>query len=243
MIRFDSNEYWLKTTWDRYSQLREVPTKIREEFLNQEAMLIDSLGVVVNRGEAHKRIQLLDLACGTGRFSKIVLDLFGTKCIITALDLNQSTLDMAEQVFGDCVKTVCANAYNVGHMYPCEFDVVICMEFFHHVSQLRILLNSIKDSLKPGGVLIGSCFLEEKYKEWDRCKYGYTRSFIRSSANSLTKFFYKWMPSTIQALVREKGFARIEPVNGDCFIEILSKDYVLEFEERNYYLFFRASLQ
>lgn len=234
MIKFDSAEYWQVKTWDRFKEIKVVPPRVRDEFTLQENSTIDKI-LLLSRDQ--DSLSILDLACGTGRISDSILKLLPNKAHIVLADFNPRTLDKARAHLNNHsdLEFCCVNAYDIGRKFRKEFDVVVCLDFLHHVSRLELLLAEISGALMPSGILIGNVLAAETYREWDRIKYGILKSSRRRVLNNISKSIYDISPRPVKKLIRLSGLARIEPLSkgelvrylGICFeyLEITSTYY------------------
>lgn len=211
MVKIDSDEYWQIKTWDRFKEIELVRPKIRDEFMLQEENTVESiLSLAHERGFLH----ILDLACGTGKISDSILRALLGKVHITLVDFNPRTLDKAKTYlsYHNNLDFRCVNAYHIGRRFTGQFDVVICLDFLHHASNLKSILSGIYDVLTPYGVLVGNVLAAETYAEWDRMKYGILKSSRRRLLNIISRAIYDVSPSLVKKLIRLFGFARIEPL-------------------------------
>ena len=239
MIKFDSKGYWKKTTWDRYYELQKVPDQVRKEFLNQEELTISCISSLAKHRE---KINVLDLACGTGRISESILNSAPEKIHITLLDFNENTIMKARERLHQYknIDYVLLDVYDLGSNFIEKYDVIVAMDIFHHISDLELFIKQIHIALKPNGVLIANAFDNAKYKEWDKLKYGNLTSLKRRMRHRISTAFYPLMPSGLKKKITDNGYARISPLTD----EIISKCIDTFFEDlhfkRSYYLWFTA---
>lgn len=128
--------------------------------------------------------KVLDAACGQGRFARY----FAKKgCRVRGLDINVAMLGIAraearcegvsgniEFVEGD-IETFSRN--NVG------FDVVLCMDALDHMGDLNLAVKRLADSVKPGGIFIGTYTSAHSF-------YGFLRGVY-------TFFAYRWRSAEV----------------------------------------------
>lgn len=238
-IKFNSNEFWQNNNWDRYGELGKVPIETRNEFLRQEELTVQA---VKQFGCSGNELTVLDLACGTGRIAASIVKATKGNAFLTLVDSNLSTLDLAKYNLRNCSKVnfVCANALDIGNQYIEAFDVVVCLDFLHHVSNVPEFINSVSRSIKPGGIMIGNAFSKEKYIEWDRLKYGFMHSTKRWLINRIVQTIYSSMPGYAQKVIREKGWGRIEPLEKIELFRELEKSFSNIKVVNNYYHWFCA---
>jgi len=240
MVIFDSIERWLKITWDRYKELEKVPISVRDAFLVQEYLTVTHIQELTKKKET---IKVLDLACGTGRIAESIIKASFCKIELTLADLNKNTLDKAKQYLQayNSINYIPLDAYKLGDDFQNKFDVIICMDFFHHMSDLSSLMKQINIALNPNGILIANAFDKKYYKKFDRIKYGFVKSFKRSFLSMLAKGIYRHVSPNIQEIIREKGWAGIEPLTKIEVNNYLSPYFFDIKFEKSFYLWFSAS--
>jgi len=240
MIKFDSDEYWRVKIWDRFKEIEVVPPKVRDEFMLQEN---NTVGRILRLSSDRDPLSILDLACGTGKISASILKSVPEKAHITLVDFNPRTLNKARMYLGNhsSLDFCCVNAYDIGRKFAREFDIVVCLDFLHHVSRLRLLLGVIREVLTPSGVLIGNALAAETYRELDRIKYGILKSSRRRLLKNIFKNIYDNSPDPGKKLIRLSGFVRIEPLGKDELVGCLST-YFEDLEViSSYYHWFSAT--
>jgi len=240
MVKFDSNEYWQKITWDRYEELNKVPISVRNEFLVQEYLTVTHIQELAKKKET---IKILDLACGTGRISESIIKANFGKLVLTLADFNKNTLNQVKQNLQayNNINYILLDAYKLGDYFKDEFDIVICMDFFHHISKLHLLAKQINTALKPDGVIIANAFDKDKYNKWDRIKYGYIKSTRRRLLFSLTNLFYPCFTDKMKNYVDKNGWARIDSLTEEEIVHCLSPYFGNINFTKSYYLWFNAS--
>jgi ubiquinone/menaquinone biosynthesis C-methylase UbiE len=103
----------------------------------------------------NKSLSLLDIGCGTGLSSQILLESKLGNHIgqITLLDTSSKMLQKAQekaQKWQKKYKTV--NGY-LGDLDE-KFDVILISSVLHHIPDLETFLKQVDDALKSGGILI-----------------------------------------------------------------------------------------
>jgi len=245
MIKFDSVEYWQSHLWDRYSELEKVPALVREEFLRQENLTVaKALSLLNDRNE----LKIMDLACGTGRISKSILKAMpaSKRAELILIDFNDNALEKAKTNLKEYrnVGFSKLDAYNIGDEFKEYFDIVIAMDFLHHIANLHDLLSRIEKTLLPGGTFIGNVFADRNYKKWDKCKYGVYKSKKRLILHALTSSsLYRLSPTFLKKLIRYTGTARIAPLSLNE-LNLYLKSYFVSVETvTSYYYWFSARKQ
>ena len=237
MVKFDSEEYWQKTTWDRHVELQRVPIQVRKEFENQEDLTVDAICQLI---PLHQQLSILDVPCGTGRISESILKRCTVPIWLTLADFNSVTISLAKKYLNgySSVNFRELDIYDISKEFHHEFDVVVCMDFFHHSSNLMLLLEQVTSVLKPGGILIGNVFAEEHYRKWDNLKYGLIKSTRRFTLYKIATRVYDFAPPYIKRIIRSQGFARIAPLTYNELTSSLESHFEsFEIVEGYYYWF------
>ncbi len=240
MIEFDSTEYWLETTWDRYSELDTVPLPVREEWLRQERLTAEA---VAEHATGIDRPRILDVACGTGRLAAAALDALGRPADLTMWDLNPETLRKTREYLADRegIEYVQGDAYEVHTRFPGTVDIVMCMDFLHHVSDLPRLLAGIRGSLRPGGHLVSNAFVDRRFEEYDVLKYGHVKSTLRKLGRKVGPTLHRIAPGPMGAWIRRVGMARIDALDvSDLEAHLSSAGFSIRRCEQGYYYWFVA---
>ena len=115
---------------------------------------------------------MLDLACGTGRYSRLLLER-GAAAVV-ALDFSA---DMLRRVSG--VDRVCASMQQLP-LAAAVFDGVICGLAIGHLPDISPWMGEVARVLRPGGALLYSDFHVEAARA------GLTRSFTDEHNRSYT---------------------------------------------------------
>ena len=149
--------------------------------------LVDMSGVF----DQHK---IIDLGCGTGGITKLILDrLSGTKeTVIYAVDHSASALRSAVEELGGrreaAVRFVHAEVQNLASSVNEQVDAVIYCNSIHYVSDKVALLNQIRERLRPGGIL------------------AFNTSFFEGSHPPESHDFYRrWMMRSLRTLRKDHG--------------------------------------
>jgi 2-polyprenyl-3-methyl-5-hydroxy-6-metoxy-1,4-benzoquinol methylase len=98
--------------------------------------------------ENKENLNLLDIGCADGSFSKYLKDLGFKVC---GIDISPEAINNAKKIGID------ACVHDVSKKFPfenCFFDIVVMMEVIEHVYDTDFLLDEIKRILKKEGLLI-----------------------------------------------------------------------------------------
>ncbi len=148
-------EYRLSKSFD----LTEYDQYMRQQPLEQRMML----DVIITKCKDHQKIKILEFGAGTGRFTKLILQLFPN------IDLT-----LVEPDKHCCVKLkgITKNSRNIT-LRQClaedfasdtRFDIIVMATAFHHVrfENQALLLKNIRNLLSVDGVfLLGDNFLAD----------------------------------------------------------------------------------
>jgi ubiquinone/menaquinone biosynthesis C-methylase UbiE len=144
--------------------------------------------------EISEQRQIVDLGCGDGGVTKLILDRIqaARQSCIYAIDHSAVAIKEAIANIGDskeaAVKFIQGDAANLREKLTGDVDAVVYCNSIHYVPDKEKLLSQIKGSLKPGGILaFNSSFYEGGQPE-----------------ESLD-FYRKWMMKSIRILRREYG--------------------------------------
>jgi SAM-dependent methyltransferase len=105
---------------------------------------------------------LLDIACGTGNFTKLFSKLM-PKGTITAIDLSLPMLvrygkELAKN--GNNRITLMRVDVTQWPFVPCSFDRIHCSGALHLFPRIQEVFDSIERSLKPGGIFVGATYIK-----------------------------------------------------------------------------------
>ena len=114
---------------------------------------------LVDMSGVFNRHKIIDLGCGTGGITKLILDrITGTKgTVIYAVDHSASALRSAVDELGDrkeaAIRFVHAEVQNLASSVNEQVDAVIYCNSIHYVNDKLELLRQIRERLNPGGIL------------------------------------------------------------------------------------------
>lgn len=165
-----------------FSEFAELPF-----YRKVNARLVDISGI------AHAA-KIIDLGCGTGGISKLILDrIDGVKnTVIYAVDHSASALKAAVEELGGrreaVVRFIHAEAQNLATSVNEQVDAVIYCNSIHYVAEKAELMRQIKERLRPGGM------------------FAFNTSFYNGSHPPETREFYRrWMMRSLRNLRRDHG--------------------------------------
>ena len=182
-------------------------------FREENARLIDMAGLRPGQ-------QVVDLACGPGEVSKLILDrVRGARdSLVIGVDLSTNALQQARQEFGSVrdavVRFVQARAEDLSQTIKERVDAVVFCNAIHLMQNKDQVLNEIGDTLKPGGT------------------FAFNSTFYLGSQLPETDTFYRrWMMRAIRILRtehamqpdREKVVAR-QQLSAEQYRELLHRN-------------------
>jgi SAM-dependent methyltransferase len=103
---------------------------------------------IVTKEMLHKHAAVLDMGCGTGRWSRYIADRAG---VVEAIDPGQSVF-AASRLLADKNNVRITQASSDSIPFADEtFDLVVCLGVLHHIPDTQKALNDLIAKLKPGG--------------------------------------------------------------------------------------------
>ncbi|ALG10928.1 class I SAM-dependent methyltransferase [Kibdelosporangium phytohabitans] len=169
----DGREYWAARFWDRASA-EEHPV-LRKSFLDQK----DAIAGYLSKYAAGITTSL-EVACGTGEFTKLTADLTGVK-EMTAIDISSQGLARTQQrVDHDNLKLVHGDFWKENGL-P-KADLVMCVDAIHHLGDIKEVLTRLRSFVKPGGLFIGNFWTADNFHEFERKRYGRAEHLRRTLA-------------------------------------------------------------
>jgi SAM-dependent methyltransferase len=143
--------------------------------------------------------KVLDIATQEGHFIRLLMNNLKSYIEIVGIDVNEKSIEIAVDTFGDeKVQFMVMNAEKLG-FEDNSFDTVSISASFHHLSNIRLVLNEIKRVLKLGGNLI----IMEMHRD------GQTEAQLSSI------YLHHWVAAvdTAQGHVHKRTLARQEIIN------------------------------
>ncbi|MEB3219733.1 MAG: methyltransferase domain-containing protein [Nostocales cyanobacterium 94392] len=132
----------------QYEQLADIYDLRWRSYIN------NTLTFLYNWEQIDSQSYVLDVACGTGEFERLLLDKNPTQKII-GVDISEKMLNIARTKYRtysnvDFHQTSVNSLPFANH----TFDVAACGNAFHYFEQPLIALSEIKRVLKPNGKLV-----------------------------------------------------------------------------------------
>jgi ubiquinone/menaquinone biosynthesis C-methylase UbiE len=137
-------------------------TKVRIQYdrlaaiydLRWRTYINNTLTFLYNWEQIEPHAKVLDVACGTGEFERLLLDKNPTQKIM-GIDISEKMLGVAKEKFV-AYPNVEFHQASVNSL-PFEnhsFDVIVCANAFHYFDEPQVALAEIKRVLKPNGKLV-----------------------------------------------------------------------------------------
>ncbi|OZH54533.1 methyltransferase type 11 [Hydrocoleum sp. CS-953] len=139
------NEVKIQKQYDRLADIYD---------LRWRNYIINTLTFLNNWEQIEPQASILDVACGTGEFERLLLNKNPTQKII-GVDISEKMLDLARKKY-QAYSNVEFQKASV-HSLPFEshsFDVVVCANSFHFFDKPQVALREMKRVLKPDGKVI-----------------------------------------------------------------------------------------
>lgn len=140
----------------------QIENAVTEEY-NQLAAIYDSrwdnyvsnsLSFLIEWAEIPPEAAILDVACGTGEFAKLLLAK-NPQQQITGIDISQEMLEVAKGKLQAYSHVNLSNTSVTSLPFADEsFDIVICASAFHYFDSPQLALAQMKRVLKPEGKMI-----------------------------------------------------------------------------------------
>lgn len=127
-------------SWDRFSD-------ITQDQLDQ----FDGWTSLVPKSSWHGK-NVLDVGCGAGRNSFAILSNCALSC--TSIDLDQRSLSRAKQNLAGFTNSRVMKLSIYESNFVNVFDIAVCIGVLHHLSNPKLALQKMCDSVKSGGLVL-----------------------------------------------------------------------------------------
>jgi 2-polyprenyl-3-methyl-5-hydroxy-6-metoxy-1,4-benzoquinol methylase len=153
-----------------------------------------------------QRKRVLDIACGVGYGSKILVELGADS--VTGVDISLEAIQYAKQHYAHSkIEYHIQDAMTFEDTKP--YDVIISLETIEHLSDPHAFINRLPTLLKPNGILIGSVPITCSSDFNPYHLYDFTESeFLKTIENSNMKIIEKKLqiqPIKLFKLLRNKS--------------------------------------
>ena len=139
------NEVKVKTQYDRLADIYD---------LRWRNYIVNTLTFLHNWEEIEPQSTILDVACGTCEFERLLLNQNPTQKI-TGIDISEKMLNIAREKYRayPSVKFHQASVHSLPFSSQ-SFDVVVSANAFHYFDRPQVALAEMKRVLKPNGKVI-----------------------------------------------------------------------------------------
>lgn len=178
--------------------------------------------------EIREQRRIVDLGCGTGGVTRLILDRLAAarQSCIYAIDHSASAIRQAVNDLGDrrdaVIKFIQGDAGTISETVEDGVDAVVYCNAIHYVHDKASLLEQIKSSLRPGGIL------------------AFNSSFFEGSHPPESQEFYRrWMMRSLRILRREYNLKPVRNEKVESRRHLTPEEYKLLVESQG----FRVSKQ
>ncbi|MDD2336588.1 MAG: class I SAM-dependent methyltransferase [Geobacteraceae bacterium] len=97
--------------------------------------------------------EVLDVGAGTGVLIPFLLERIGDRGTITAIDMSEKMIRIAERKFEYKNVRFMADDVFSANLQPPRFDVILCYSVFPHFDDKKVAVAKLSRRLNPGGIL------------------------------------------------------------------------------------------
>jgi len=170
---------------------------------------------LLDLAEVGKQRKIVDLGCGTGGITKLILERLQSAkdTVIYAVDHSTTALKAAAEEIGDrkdvAVNFVHSEVQNLTGAVKEKVDAVVYCNSIHYVPNKTELVDQIKDKLMPGGI------------------FAFNTSFYDGShPDDSLLFFRKWMMRSLRILKRDYGMTADKSDKVESRVQLKADDYI-----------------
>ena len=129
--------------------------KLTKRYLSRrtEEMWIGNRYQFLNLLEANNQLQVLDVGCGDGSFTRMIADHIGTEHI-SGMEINPEIARQSREI--NHINTIIANVSEPLPFNNGTFDVVVSNQLIEHLFDTDAFAKEVYRILRPGGVCICS---------------------------------------------------------------------------------------
>ncbi|MCT4585381.1 MAG: malonyl-ACP O-methyltransferase BioC [Peptostreptococcaceae bacterium] len=197
--------------------------KTYDQYAIVQKYMSNKLIDIINEIDDKKNIEVLEIGCGTGYLTKLLLKNF-ENINLTSIDIAQGMIDYCkERITDDRVEFKCMDVEEFASNK--KYDLIISNATFQWFNQPKQTINNLKNILNKDGIFVFSTFLEDTFKELKDCfskasKELKLKEEIKSGQNFLTKEYIKeiFLPKDI-IILKEAYIQKFDTVN-EFFISI-----------------------
>jgi ubiquinone/menaquinone biosynthesis C-methylase UbiE len=139
------NEVKIQTQYDQLADIYD---------LRWRTYIVNTLTFLHNWEQIDSQAKILDIACGTGEFERLLLDKNPTQKI-TGIDISANMLSVAREKYQTYpnIEFHKASVHSLPFDNNC-FDVVVSANAFHYFDEPQVALAEMKRVLKPNGKIV-----------------------------------------------------------------------------------------
>lgn len=170
---------------------------------------------LLDLAEVGKQRKIVDLGCGTGGISKLILERLQSAkdTVIYAVDHSSTALKAAAEEIGErkdvAINYVHSEVQNLTGAVKDKVDAVVYCNSIHYVPDKPVLVNQIKEKLVSGGI------------------FAFNTSFYEGShPDDSLVFFRKWMMRSLRILKREHGLSADKSAKVESRVQLNAQDYI-----------------
>jgi len=170
---------------------------------------------LLDLAEVGKQRKIVDLGCGTGGITKLILERLQSAkhTVIYAVDHSTTALKAAAEEIGErkdvAIKYVHSEVQNLTGAVKDKVDAVVYCNSIHYVPEKTVLVDQIKEKLQPNGI------------------FAFNTSFYEGShPDDSLLFFRKWMMRSLRILKREHGISADKSQKVESRVQLKAQDYI-----------------
>jgi demethylmenaquinone methyltransferase/2-methoxy-6-polyprenyl-1,4-benzoquinol methylase len=176
--------------------------------------------LAVDRAQLAPSVRVLDLACGTGDFAKLIYA-HNPEARVVAADLTERMLRLA-----NIRHAVCADAASLPFSDR-TFDAIFVGYGLRNFPQLEYVLREVHRLLKPGGVLVSLDFFLPG-RAWMRTSYLaylYLQGAFWGVVLHGRARVYTYIPDSLRSFVSAEKYSSLLQAGG--FVEVTARTFLL----------------
>lgn len=206
---------------DTYSAQTSVSTNLAENAANVE---IEKILAILRQTDLSNR-KILDLGCGTGQLTRVILNEFKDDFKLYALDIVKEDLEVLRNSTKDDRLILQEGSFYELPFEDNHFDIVVSNHVIHYAEDLARLINETSRILKEDGIFLFStvCFQTEAGKSEKEVIYG---TLTLPDSTALKVHAYARTFSEVETILKAHQFL---PVYN------LSYEYAQFFKPHNYH--------
>jgi ubiquinone/menaquinone biosynthesis C-methylase UbiE len=170
---------------------------------------------LLDLAEVGKQRKIVDLGCGTGGITKLILERLQSAkdTAIYAVDHSTTALKAAAEEIGErkdvAINYVHSEVQNLTGAVKERVDAVVYCNSIHYVPDKPALVAQIKEKLSPNGI------------------FAFNTSFFEGShPEDSHEFFRKWMMRSLRILKREHGLSANKAAKVESRVQLKASDYI-----------------